>query len=148
MTGASEYMSRIRDNLPVLRSLVMRDLKGRYRSSRIGVLWHFVAPLVTVTLIYIMFTSLRIYLDQDYWILVASGLLPFMFFRSGPTKGSVALLFKASMIKKMAFPRELIVLAQVIDSLISMAISYVVLVVFILLTGHSIPVSCLLYSSR
>lgn len=146
MTRITGCMDGIRDNLPLLRALVMRDIKGRYKSSNIGFLWHFVAPAVTVTLIYIMFTSLRTYLDPDYWILVASGLLPFMFFRTGPTKGSVALLSKASMIKKMAFPRELIVVAQVVDSLISMVISYVVLVAFVLLTGHDVPISCLLYS--
>ena len=146
MTRGTGGIQAIRDNLPFLRALVMRDIKGRYKSSRIGILWHFVAPAVTVTLIYIMFTSLRTYLDPDYWILVASGMLPFMFFRTGPTKGSVALLSKSSMIKKMSFPRELVVIAQVIDSLISMAISYVVLVAFILLTGHSVPLTCLLYS--
>ena len=146
MTQGTGGIQAIRDNLPFLRALVLRDIKGRYKSSRIGILWHFVAPAVTVTLIYIMFTSLRTYLDPDYWILVASGMLPFMFFRTGPTKGSVALLSKSSMIKKMSFPRELVVIAQVIDSLISMAISYVVLVAFILLTGHSVPLTCLLYS--
>ena len=143
MTRITGCMDGIRDNLPLLRALVMRDIKGRYKSSNIGFLWHFVAPAVTVTLIYIMFTSLRTYLDPDYWILVASGLLPFMFFRTGPTKGSVALLSKASMIKKMAFPRELIVVAQVVDSLISMVISYVVLVAAIILfdVGACIPFS-------
>lgn len=146
MTRGTGGIQAIRDNLPFLRALVLRDIKGRYKSSHIGILWHFVAPAVTVTLIYIMFTSLRTYLDPDYWILVASGMLPFMFFRTGPTKGSVALLSKSSMIKKMSFPRELVVIAQVIDSLISMAISYVVLVAFILLTGHSVPLTCLLYS--
>ena len=146
MSRLSAYLDTIHDNLPLLRALVLRDMKGRYKSSHLGILWHFVAPVVTVSLVYIMFTSLRTYLDPDYWILVASGLLPFMFFRTGPTKGSAILLSKSSIIKKIPFPRELVVIAQVIDSMISMAISYVVLVAFILLSGHDVPLSCILYS--
>ncbi|MFT0899366.1 ABC transporter permease [Candidatus Methanoprimaticola sp. MG2] len=144
--GLRQSFRNIRDNIPFLRSMVIRDLKGRYQSTKIGLLWHIVAPAITVVLIYVLFTSLRTYLDPDYWVFIVSGLIPFMFFRNGPSRGSTAILSRSGMVKKMAFPRELVVMAQLIDSLISLSISYAIMLIVVLMTGHDVPLRCMLYS--
>ena len=58
--------------------------------------------------------------------------------------GSGCIVNNSGMIKKMYFPREIIVLAQVLSAFIIMILGYIVIMVTIVISGHSFTVSALM----
>ncbi len=122
----------------ILRSLISKELFGRYRNSALGFAWHFVTPLVMLAMYYIVFTEIRSSPIPDFWVYLASGIFPFTFMTSNLSGGAGSITSNAGMVKKMYFPREILVLAHVISSFIIMILGYVAVLLIITVSGHSL----------
>lgn len=138
-------MKEIYQSRNILRSLVVKNLFGKYRNSFLGMFWHFITPLLMLAVYYIAFTEIKHNDMSDFWIYLTSGLFPFSYMLSNLIGGSTSITGNAGMIKKMYFPREILVLSQTISSFIVMLIGFCVVIVAILLSGHSIGYSILLF---
>lgn len=132
------------DSRFILKSLVIRNLFGRYRNSLLGFGWHFVMPTLVLLVYYIVFTQIRATTIPNFWIYLASGLFPFNFMISNLTGGSACIINNAEIVKKMFFPREIIVLSQVISTFIIMVIGYAIVLVVIAATGFGFDVSLIM----
>lgn len=128
----------------ILRSLVVKNLIGRYKNSAMGFLWHFFTPIMMMFVYYIVFTTVRINPIPDFWIYLSSGLFPFSFMMNNLTGGSGCIVGNAGMVKKMYFPREIIVLSQVISTFIIMLIGYAIILIAVIISGHGFGVSLVL----
>lgn len=124
----------------MISALVCKDLVGRYRNSVLGFLWHFVIPLVTFCVYFIAFSTIRIAPIPDFAIYLSSGLFAFTFMTSNLSGGAATITSNASMVKKMYFPREILVLSRIISTFIVMLIGYVIVFLAIILTGFSINI--------
>ena len=145
------FVSSIKDNIRdiyesrnILRSLIAKDLFGNYRNSVLGFGWHFVMPLILMTIYYVIFTAIRSNSIPDFWIYIASALFPFNFMMTNLTSGAGTIVHSSGMIKKMYFPREIIVLAKIISSFIIMLMGYVLIISIIALSGHPLNPALLL----
>ena len=125
----------------ILKSLVIKNLIGQYRSSLLGFSWHLIMPLILLIVYYIVFTQIRASPIPDFWVYLASSLFPFTFMINNLTSGSSCIIHNANILKKMYFPREIIVLSQVISTFIIMLIGYAIVVIGILLTGFGFGIS-------
>lgn len=141
--GSSKSSEEIRNNLRevyasrnILRSLVVKDLFGRYRNSALGFLWHFVHPLAMLAVYYIVFTQIRSSPIPDFWVYLASGIFPFSFMTSNLSAGAGTVVQNAGMVKKMYFPREILVLAHVISNFVIMVLGYAAALAIIVLSGY------------
>ena len=126
------------DSRNILKSLVVRNLVGRYKNSLLGFAWDFVTPAIMMFVYYVVFTQIRSSDIPDFWIFVSSALFPFNFMISNLTVGSGCIVSNASMIKKIYFPREIIVLSQVISSLVILIIGYAIVFFAIVVSGHNL----------
>ena len=108
----------------LLFSMVVRDFKGKYRNSFFGFLWHFINPMLLIILFYIVFTSIRVNPIDHYWIYLCVGMFPFAFFRDNLQSGTGCILSNGNMIKKMYFPREILVFSRIISTFITLLITY------------------------
>ncbi len=150
---SSKSSEEIRNNLRevyasrnILRSLVVKDLFGRYRNSALGFLWHFINPLAMLAVYYIVFTQIRASPIPDFWVYLASGIFPFSFMTTNLSSGAGSVVQNAGMVKKMYFPREILVLAHVISSFIIMILGYIAALAIVVLSGyplHLIPMALL-----
>ena len=131
-------LQELYDSRNILKSLVIKNLVGRYRYSVLGFGWNFVFPIVLLFVYYIVFSQIRTTSIPDYWIYLASGIFPFNYMISNLTSGSACIISNAGMVKKMYFPREIIVLSQVISSFVIMLIGYSIIFVAILITGYGV----------
>jgi lipopolysaccharide transport system permease protein len=75
----------------------------------------------------------------DYATYLLSGLIPWMSFAESMTKGSTAILSNANLVKQVVFPIEILPVKGVIASLFTMVTSLTFLVVYVLVTHHSLP---------
>ena len=81
----------------------------------------------------------------DFWIYLGCALFPFNFMISNLTGSTGIIVGNSGMIKKMYFPREILVLAKVISSLIVLLIGYVVVVGALLISGFGLNLISALY---
>jgi len=131
----------------LLYSMVARDLKGKYKSSYLGFAWHFLTPALMVIIFYVAFTGIGIRSSEidGYWIYLCIGMFPFVFFRGNLGQGSGCVVSNAGTIKKMYFPREIVVLSQVISTFVMFLISYLIIVSMIIVTGFHLSIYALLF---
>ena len=99
-------------------SFVGRELRNRYAGSLSGVLWAVLHPIAQLAIFAFVFAAIfrsrAGNLDESQFIaFYAAGLWPWLAFREGLARGTSSLQNAAHLIKKIAFPNELMVAAAV-----------------------------------
>jgi len=131
----------------LLKELTSKVLKMRYKSAALGVAWAIIPSIVLAgvfTLIFGVLLKSRAARHENFplWLLVA--LVPWNFFAMTLGECSQAMIHNAPVIKKVYFPRELIVLSIVLANMLPLVCSLVVIGVFMLILGVAPPVLVLM----
>ena len=121
--GGPGYALRVRAPAFLLTELIRRDLTLRYAGSVGGMAWALVNPLVLCGIYTFVFsTILKIGAPAgfhgNYTEFLLAGLLPWIGFQEAVTRGSAAVTDQAHLVKKLAFPPELLVLANLGSALV------------------------------
>ncbi|MEY3368235.1 MAG: hypothetical protein RI973_1390 [Bacteroidota bacterium] len=110
--------------------LSWRDIKVRYKQTAIGILWSLLRPLLTMsilTLVFGYFIKLPAAGNHPYHLLVLSGILPWQFFASTTSEGSNSLLDNQNLVTKVYFPRLIIPLSTCLASLADFTVALLLL---------------------
>lgn len=142
MARLAEYV----DSRELLVNLVLRELRSRYKKSVLGWTWSLLNPLSTVIIFSIVFTFfLKIQPPvgnpsglHNFAAFLLCGLLAWNFLQNSMTGSLSALVGNANLIKKVYFPRELLVASTVGSLLVSFLIELSVLGVILLLLGNMV----------
>ena len=106
----------------LIQSLVVRELKARYRGSVGGYLWSFLNPLLLLLVYWIVFTTVfspprAEGADTDpYALFMFCGLLPWTWFAASLTDATNSLITGGNLIKKLIFPAEVLPVVSVLAS--------------------------------
>jgi ABC-2 type transport system permease protein len=105
----------------LVRNLVVRDLKIRYKESFLGFLWSLLNPLLSLAVYSIVFGVLfnRATGDVPFSIFLFVALLPWAFSVGSINDSTVSILGAGSLVKKIYFPREIIPISKVLANLIN-----------------------------
>ena len=105
--------------------LAWRDLLVRYKQTAIGLAWSVLTPLLTMTILTLVFGRLAGLPSADlpYPILVFAALLPWQFFSTTLSTSSISLINNREMVSKIYFPRIIIPTASMVVSLADLLIS-------------------------
>lgn len=130
----------------LLRELVRRDFQGRYAGSLLGFVWSFVQPLFLLGLYYFVFaTVLKVPLvgerTENFALFLFAGLLPWMAFQEGVSRGTTAVTDNAVLVKKLTFPSEVLVLAVASAALLHEGIAAAVFLLVVAVLGQLAPLS-------
>jgi ABC-2 type transport system permease protein len=129
----------------MIASLVRRDLRGRYKASVLGFLWTFINPLLQLAVYSFVFSAiLRSNIDK-YYLFLFVALIPWIFFSSSLTTGSMAVVSQTSMVQKIYFPREVLPIAYVTSSFVNMLYCFIVVFIVILFSGIAINPAALIF---
>lgn len=121
----------------LLRNLVVRDLKVRYKNSVLGIAWSMVTPLALVLIFSFVFTRVFRSPIKDFPVFVLAGLLPWQYL-SNSISGSVgSIVGNADLIRKIYFPREVLSLSSVMSQAVHFLLSLVVFGVYMIWTGYN-----------
>ncbi len=122
-------------------NLTLLDFRLRYAGSRLGLVWLLLAPLLMLGAYLLLFGGiLRVQPDQsstglEYGLLIACGLLPWIGFSEGVTRGTASVLAQRNLIKSQVFPMELFPVSAVCAGLIGQLCGTLLLLVLLGLRG-------------
>jgi len=116
----------------LIRNLVARDLKVRYRNSVLGFVWCLGNPLLMMTVFTVVFTILMPNSIEKYPVFILCALLPWNFFSTAVMESVRSIVGNAHLIKKVYFPREVLPLSVVLSNLVNFLLALIVLFVMLL----------------
>jgi ABC-2 type transport system permease protein len=125
-------------------NLTLRELRSRYKRSVLGWTWSLINPLATVliySLVFSYFLSVNPPVGHpsgmhSFALFLLCGLIPWNLFQNGTTQGLSSLVNNGNLIKKVYFPRELLVLSTISSLVVTMLIELGVLGAILLLFGN------------
>jgi ABC-2 type transport system permease protein len=129
----------------LLANLVRKELKIKYKDSTLGFLWSLARPLFLLSVYYIVFAIFLRAGIPDFPIYLFSGLVAFDLFSSIVSGGTTAIVGNAGLIKKVYFPREILILSVVGAALVHFALEMVVMLLALVVFAHSFIGLNLLY---
>ena len=124
----------IYNNRVILMAMIRRNTAGRYKSTYVGFIWHLLYPVLMIVVLTITFTYIRPRPLEDFWIYLSAGMFP-VTFMSASLRGR-AIVANANYITKMNFPREIVVLANVLTDFLGVVFAYICIIIVILLSGQ------------
>ena len=129
----------------LVRNLVARDLKARYKNSLLGVAWSWIHPLLMMGVYTVVFTILAGQSDlRNYPVFLLCALLPWNFFSASIAQATNSVVGAASLVKKVYFPRETLPISVVLSNLVNFLVALPVFFLLAILIGSPIRVAALL----
>jgi len=111
----------------LLRNLVRKELKVKYKKSVLGFVWTMVNPLFLLVVYTIVFNILGTAFDYfTIWLLI--GLLVWNLFNTSVLQGTTSISGNGYLVNKVRFPREVLPLASVGAALVHFFLQSLVLV--------------------
>lgn len=145
MSQAEGRLRRLWRYRELLHSLVVRNLKVKYQRSLLGFVWTLVNPLLTVTVLVVVFSHVVRIPLADYWAFLLSGYFVWNFALQTLNTGTYIFAEHSRLTRSVAFPSEILVFGAAGSRLIEfMAEIGLVLVALALFHHRGIPQSYLL----
>ncbi len=136
-----------RRNRILLRELVITDFKLRYQGSVLGYLWSLLKPLLLFAIMYTVFVHfLRFGQGLEHFaVSFLFGIILWTFFLEATSQGMQAIVERGDLIRKINFPKYIIVISATISALINLIFNLVIVLIFAIIDGVDFRWSALLF---
>jgi lipopolysaccharide transport system permease protein len=115
------------------------DFKQRYKNSVLGYFWSLLEPLLMFAILYIVFSNLMRVQVEYYQLFLLQGIIMWNFFARSTSASLVLLTGKPQLVKKVYFPRDILVISGCITALLMSIFESIVFMAFLLF--FKIPLS-------
>jgi ABC-2 type transport system permease protein len=139
-------IARIRElvaHREILLNLVKKELKVKYTASVLGAIWSILNPIVFLA-VFSFVVKILGNTTPDYPVFLLSGLLAWNLFSVAVGSGTRSVIDNGNLVKKVAFPREILPLSVVGVALVDFVLQSSVLLIFMLAIGYGFHVEALL----
>ena len=128
----------------LIKQLVSRDFKTKYKRSVLGVMWSFLNPLLTMLVQYVVFSTLFRSNIPNYALYLLIGIVCFSYFSEATSLTLTSIVGNAGLITKVYVPKYLYPLTRVMSSTVNFLLALIPLFAVLLLTRTPIRWSFLL----
>lgn len=101
----------------LLKNLVLKDLKLKYRGSVFGFLWSLINPLLMIVVYTIAFTYILNIRSEGFVFYLMLGLLAWTFFNTSAAMSTGAVVDNSGLLKSVLFPRSILPVGTVLFNL-------------------------------
>lgn len=119
----------------LIRQLVERDFKTKYKRSVLGVFWSFLNPLLTMSVQYLIFSTIFRSDIPNYAVYLLVGVVAFNFFSEACSMALSSIVGNAGLITKVYLPKYIYPLTRVMSSMVNLGISLIPLLLMTAVTG-------------
>lgn len=135
-----------RRNRILLRELVVTDFKLRYQGSVLGYAWSLLKPLFLFAIMYVVFGVLiKLGSVEHYSVYLLLGIVLWTFFAEITGQGMASILGRGDLLRKISFPKYIVVLSTSISALINLLLNLVIVGVFMVINGVHLSMSVLMF---
>ena len=129
----------------LLRLLVTRNIKLKYRRSVLGYVWSVLNPLMTMIVMSIVFSTMFSRNIENFPVYLFCGQLLFNFMNTSTRQAISSINANASLLKKTYVPRYIFTLSKITSGLIDLVFSLGALMIVILVTRAKLTWYALLF---
>ena len=119
----------------LIKQLVSRDFKAKYKRSILGVFWSFLNPLLTMIVQYVVFSNLFRFDIPYYPVYLISGIIVFNYFSEACGMALTSIIGNAALITKVYVPKYIYPLTRILSSLVNLLISMIPMFMVVLISG-------------
>jgi lipopolysaccharide transport system permease protein len=119
----------------LLKLLIVKDLKLKYRQSFLGYLWSILNPLFVMIVLAVVFSTIFSGQVEHFPVYLLSGNMLYSFVRESSIHAMNSIIGNGSLIRKTYVPKYIFTLAAVTSDLINMLFSMMALFLVMLATG-------------
>jgi ABC-type polysaccharide/polyol phosphate export permease len=126
----------------LLRQLVIREIKLRYKRSVLGFVWTVLNPILTMAILTMIFS--RVFGDRPHYALyVVTALLGWNLFSLGTSRGLDSIVQNGSLIRKVFVPKAIFPIAAVVSQLVNFILTLVPLLILMMAIGADFSLNLL-----
>lgn len=134
-----DYLKKVWKHRSLIATLAKRDLKIKYAQTILGLTWTVLQPLVAVLIYTFFFSSLMNFeTGYPYVLFVLSGILLWGLFNYIFTQGSNCLYQNQDLIRKLPFPKLILVLSKSLVGLVEFSITFSIFILLFLYYGQEL----------
>lgn len=137
------FFSELYGNRNVLQQLIAQQLILRYRRTLLGYLWTLINPLLMMSVMAVVFSTLFKADLKTFAVFLFAGMIPWNFFSSVVTQSGTAFINNEGLIKKIYLPKAIFPLSIAFALLVDSLLSFAALFLIILALGGSLSWSLL-----
>ena len=128
----------------LLKTLVLRDFRVKYKASMLGVIWSFLNPLMMTMVYHFVFSTIFRSSSNHFVVYLMSGIVLFNYFSDSTNLCMQSVVGNAGLITKVYMPKYILPVSKALSSAINMVISLIPLLIVMLLSGTGFHKSLLL----
>lgn len=128
----------------LIRQLVSRDFRTKYKRSVLGMFWSFLNPLLTMLVQYFIFSTIFQSDIPNFAAYLIIGTVMFNFFTEACNMALTSVIGNASLITKVYMPKYIYPLTRVMSSVVNLAISLIPMLIVCIFTGVQFQKSAVL----
>ncbi len=147
MLSKLHFSHRQKFYLELVNQFLLRDLKARYNSAFLGIIWMFFYPTITTILSVLVFSltfQKNIY-QVPYYLFVIPGITAWYFFNQTILLSVYAPIQNRRLILNADFPRSTIIVATAIFTLINYLLNLSIFFLLLVLQTHTRPFQLILF---
>ena len=131
------FLTSIYTERRVLKDLVIRDLRVKYLGSYMGILWGFIQPAVTITLLWFVFElgfkSKRVNENVPFALWLMTGMIPWFFVSEVIVTGTGVIREHSYLVQKIVFKTNMLPLVKIFSALtVHVCFIFALFLIFIL----------------
>jgi ABC-2 type transport system permease protein len=119
----------------LVRQLVARDIKVRYKRSALGVAWSMLNPLLMMVVLTLVFSHLFRWNLPNYPVYLLAGTTLWNFFAQTTTLATQYLVWGGSLLTRIYVPRTVFAVSALGTGLVNLALTLIPLGLIMLVTG-------------
>jgi lipopolysaccharide transport system permease protein len=132
-------LARPRHRTDLVRELVARDIKLRYRRSILGVAWSQLAPLSMIAVLSFVFGHVLRLKIPNYAAFLFVGLLPWMWFQSSLLAATQSVVGGRDLVRQPGFPVPMLPVVSIASTLINYVLALPVMLVWVGISTGRVP---------
>lgn len=141
----STYIHNFLAYKELLKELIVRDVKIKYRRSVLGMLWSVLNPLGMMIIMSIVFSHVFRQNIENFPVYLMCGQVVFNFYNEASSMAMSSVLGNASLIRKVYVPKYLFPTSKVCSSFVNLLTSFIALTIVVVATGTPVSWTIVLF---
>ena len=140
----NEKIKTLRRYMPLVKELVVRDLKVKYRRSVLGYLWSLLNPLLMMLVMTVAFSYVFRFDIENYSLYLITGQIIYTFFNESTTMAMTSVVSNAGLIKKVYIPKYIFPISRVVSCFVNLLFSLGAVLIVMIFTRAPFHLTILL----